>query len=301
MDDDPLEYSKEPDLDWGLDCPDVWGPDSGYKPYPPRFLHSKPTECGLRRPLALTQTCKQIRAEYRPFWLSHSRFQTHIDELDNFIQTFYPTNSDLQLAPQELYIAYPYDMYSQPAQPLNLTLLIRLHAYCPTFICKFRPAEMLEHHRKCCPYKYCVPWHCQFERDYKYNLGLMDYMAYTEAYRSFVMNSNDHWIEDAKNDAFNVCCSFDDESGDTEFHIRLKRVIDKGSDLEKEAHVLLKRWGMGALEYAQHMSFTLDFEIHQGKDKVLSGFSQSTREVVKVPSSGVDCSNEWFTYTQHYL
>jgi hypothetical protein len=65
---------------------------------------------GLRIFFALTQTCSQIRAEYRPLWLRNSKPRLAPRYLSSYFRTFYPTTQDLQHAPHELQISWHHDV-----------------------------------------------------------------------------------------------------------------------------------------------------------------------------------------------
>ena len=108
-------------------------------------------------------------------------------------------------------------------------------------------------------------------------------MAYTEAYRSFIINSNEAWIEDAKNDAFCVHCTVD-WSRDPTFHIYVKRALDNGCNPEQRAQTLLETWDAKTLEHFEHVSFAFNFEINYGMGQAQTETGHSIREVVEVPS-----------------
>ena len=54
--------------------------------------------------LGLTQTCKTIRAEYRPMWLRSGRLRVDFDSLYDFIDVFYPSSATDDIAPKSLTI-----------------------------------------------------------------------------------------------------------------------------------------------------------------------------------------------------
>ena len=169
MDEDPRKDSKDLDPDYNAGS---WELDSSFNPYPSLLRHMNNIDSqALRRPLAFAQTCKQLRAEYRPFWLSHTRLRVDVKVLQAFTDNILLISDDYKYALKELYISYSYNVYNQPDAPIDVTPLVILHAYRPTSSFKSRSHEMLEDHREECPYKYCVPWGCIYERSYKYKFG----------------------------------------------------------------------------------------------------------------------------------
>jgi hypothetical protein len=54
--------------------------------------------------LAFTQTCRQIRAEYRPIWMRNSYVRIDFDDFEEFVATFCPTQVDMANAPQSIQI-----------------------------------------------------------------------------------------------------------------------------------------------------------------------------------------------------
>ena len=128
-------------------------------------------------------------------------------------------------------------------------------------------------------------------------------MASTEAYGSLINNTNESWIEDAKNRCFGIRCSFDEDAGDTKMHIRLNESIHKSCDLAQYAEKLLKRWGASSVKYAEHMRFLFEFDVRQDYSKEHGDSARpSTCEVTEIASkSGGSSNNEWFRWAQFYL
>ncbi|KAL1609177.1 hypothetical protein SLS59_001541 [Nothophoma quercina] len=117
VDEDPWKDSKDlgPDYNAGS-----WESDSNFKPYTSLLRHMNNIDSqALRRPLAFAQTCKQLRAEYRPFWLSHARLCVDVNVLQAFTDTILLISDDYKYAPKELYVSYSYDVYNQPDAPID--------------------------------------------------------------------------------------------------------------------------------------------------------------------------------------
>lgn len=159
IEEDPVESHKTSDPFEGLEGFDEPGSsDDTFTPYRPLSPHFQHAHHNLtRRRLAFAQTCKQIRSEYRPIWLSNSSVHVHIDVLNDFIRAFYPAKNDYHYAPKELIVSYrySYSTWNPRAEPNDLTLLVRLHAHCPVLSCSYLPHQINEDHRKECPYKDC--------------------------------------------------------------------------------------------------------------------------------------------------
>jgi hypothetical protein len=99
--------------------------------------------------LALTQTSKQLRSEFRPLWLRASSVRLRFDDIDRFIKSFYSTVSDYGFAPKLLVISW-YQLYNDEDADLdsavfNISALLRLGAYSPTSKIEFVPHRLIEY------------------------------------------------------------------------------------------------------------------------------------------------------------
>jgi hypothetical protein len=99
--------------------------------------------------LALTQTSKQLRSEFRPLWLRASSVRLRFDDIDRFIKSFYSTVSDYGFAPKLLVMSW-YQLYNDEDADLdsavfNISALLRLGAYSPTSKIEFVPHRLIEY------------------------------------------------------------------------------------------------------------------------------------------------------------
>jgi hypothetical protein len=119
---------------------------------PPLFTRIKPDMKGRppysRAFFALTQTCKQLRLEFRPLWLRDSSVQLKFDDIVPFVATFYPLVAEYDNAPKLLVISWHHD-YEERDSDLDdvlfdITPLLRLRAFCSTSVVKFVPHRLNE-------------------------------------------------------------------------------------------------------------------------------------------------------------
>lgn len=78
-------------------------PDRYPKNYPPGFVQELYAKRAL---LALAQTCRQLRVEMRPLWLSSFHARVLDEQLPEFRRTFFKQPSDLQYAPKLVEISW---------------------------------------------------------------------------------------------------------------------------------------------------------------------------------------------------
>ncbi|EUC28262.1 hypothetical protein COCCADRAFT_9329 [Bipolaris zeicola 26-R-13] len=88
----------------------------------------------------LTQTCRQIRAEFRPLWMRSTSIRLMgLEASVSFISTFMPTIAEFKHAPERFTIGTQYEI-GQDSQR-DITLLFRMNALCPYFCISFAPFE----------------------------------------------------------------------------------------------------------------------------------------------------------------
>ncbi|KAF2870432.1 hypothetical protein BDV95DRAFT_595933 [Massariosphaeria phaeospora] len=75
---------------------------------------------------AFTQTCKQIRSEYRPIWLRSSDIRIQYHDVDRFLSTFYVSPPDMQNGPMRLQISWAGEMRNDNI--IDILPLLRLAA-----------------------------------------------------------------------------------------------------------------------------------------------------------------------------
>jgi hypothetical protein len=91
-----------------------------------------PVEQSLRKFFGLTQTCRQIRVEYRPLWLRNSKFLIFLADAKEYCKTWFPTTVDLQHAPSNLQISC---CLPRNYVLFKLTSLLKIRAHRPEMRC----------------------------------------------------------------------------------------------------------------------------------------------------------------------
>jgi hypothetical protein len=92
----------------------------------------------------LTQSCKQIRAEYRPLWFRKLEILIPPGWLSEFVETFLSSPEELQHAPSLVQIEWERDIHDYVNAKCNITALIRLRAHRPAFQFKFVPRRLAD-------------------------------------------------------------------------------------------------------------------------------------------------------------
>ncbi|KAF2132776.1 hypothetical protein P153DRAFT_393732 [Dothidotthia symphoricarpi CBS 119687] len=189
----------------------------------------------------LVQSCKQIRAEYRPLWLSNSRVRVQPENLGPFVDAFFPDLTGLKQAPGlleiswthrdnyeyvldmevDLYHGYDRDIIEQ--QTTDLTPLLRLHANCPSFHSEFVPHKLMHGWSPGDMCDDCAKdgWDSADEEDImafrdecpcqevdrenweNEKHGEMDYVQIIER---FLSNTNEAWLKDIQEHRVEVSC-----------------------------------------------------------------------------------------------
>jgi hypothetical protein len=115
-----------------------------------------PPQNSGRKSFALTQTCKQLRSEYRPLWLRYSSIRITFDNIGQSISTFCLTGIKYEFAPKLLVISWDTfyghnggaddtDDYGKFVDvPFEITALLRLRAFCATSVIKFVSHRLVE-------------------------------------------------------------------------------------------------------------------------------------------------------------
>ncbi|EUC45190.1 hypothetical protein COCMIDRAFT_5589 [Bipolaris oryzae ATCC 44560] len=90
----------------------------------------------------LTQTCRQIRAEFRPLWMRNTSIRfMGLEDSVSFISTFMPAIAEFKHAPECFTIGTAYKVGRDSL--CDITLLFRMDAFCPYFCLSFSPFEVI--------------------------------------------------------------------------------------------------------------------------------------------------------------
>jgi hypothetical protein len=239
-----------------------------------------------RRFLALTQTCKLIRTEYRPLWLREASISIDLDLVQDFLTAFYPTIEDFQNAPKLLAVLWDHrDGYDEDVL-FDITPLLHLRAHCPTFVAKFCPRPLMDGdapnvtcfdcgHSVHCG---CSDNDCDHENaidEAMFDLE-MDY-HYTMALDDFIANNNKAWLKAIRDDfqlhSMKVECTVDIELQQLTIHIRFLKGKAPAGFTETSMYKGAMRYleGMGILDL--DVRGKLDFVIGEHTGKYTRHFS----------------------------
>ena len=222
-----------------------------------RYRGQEPIEYGSRffKFFALTQTCRQVRYEYRPIWFSQCPIQIWEYDLEEFVNTFMPTENDLRFAPKLLQLASE----SDGAQVFSLKHLLKLRAHCPSFYCEFVPETNIgkwELDKERCFMCQTIwrgrgskPWpfdpnlqrKCTCDPQYleDYERSLFRCLCYVPVLSSFVHNMSKSWLQAVRNGHVRVCARFKERQELGSFSITLdKKLYSMTKELSSAANLV---------------------------------------------------------------
>jgi hypothetical protein len=154
-----------------------------------------------RKFFGLTQASKQLRSEFRPVWLRDSSVRIELQDLDDFISTFYSKAEEFRNAPKMLLISWNHDSDEEQAL-FDITPLLCLRAFCPTFEASFVCHDLIEGVLPNVDYEECGhSIHCEClsecDHDEAHGDGIallrMEY-RYTEALNEILAHNNENWL-----------------------------------------------------------------------------------------------------------
>jgi len=172
--------------------------------------------------ISLTQTCKQIRSEYRPLWLRNSAFRIEFVDLNKFIATFYPSVKDYSNAPKLLLIPWDHEDDAYDDTLLDITALLRFRAFCPTFAAHFKARRLIEMDLpdvECDSCGHSINCHCNSDCSHDDSIDdamgelYMEY-EYLELLNEVLANKRPAWLKTLrdKRNAIKVECTVDLET-----------------------------------------------------------------------------------------
>ncbi|KAI4946851.1 hypothetical protein J4E91_007023 [Alternaria rosae] len=256
---------------------------------------------------ALTQTCSQIRAEYRPLWVQHLRvalMSTH--QLANFLDTFLQSENEPKHVPK--LVQFLWDHGHDNGMIFDLTRILRLHSHSPSLQLEFVPENvalgqtvdedmchncMMRYHREergldpdsddddcdCPPLDMSNSAWKEFKETQ---------MEYTSDIPEFVHNTNEAWMTAVKEDKVTVTCSFCQWSHHAIFKILYKDPVCETTTDSQPAWDLLKQWGILDLQVKRATHLILAYEEDQTMDHDGYRMINSVKRQVlirKVPST----------------
>ncbi|KAF2124583.1 hypothetical protein P153DRAFT_370976 [Dothidotthia symphoricarpi CBS 119687] len=235
-------------------------------------LYDSPNKYSARNYFALTQTCKQLRSEFRPLWLRNSGIRIDPEDLDEFVGTFYPRIDEYQNAPRLLLINWDHDICYDDNLVFKLTPLLRLHAHCPTFTAKFVCRKIIDGdfpNTECYGCGHSI--HCGCSADCDHEETILDACAdlysdysYTEALDEFLANKNEAWLEVLREDVpklMEIECTIDVGTQRSTIYIRFPEGCSPAclskKNMYRDAARYLTRIGILDLERRERLDFVI--------------------------------------------
>ena len=251
---------------------------------------------------SLTQACKQIRLEYRPLWLRQSRVLVDIDDLEEFLSTFYriPDHPETWYrdAPRALTISWDHDMseYGDDVALIDIGPLLKLHAYAPSSIITFQSRRLLEFAlpcAKCNDCGYCIhaddyaELECDDPADemryeemgYPCNHedtiddvieSLHSEYGYLSPLNEFLGNSNTRWlktVQDMPLNSIELACTMGEHSYVPTIYIRFEKQSAPAQlrtrDTYRRAVTYLTEMGMTDLAWYEHLDFVVGVQTNK--------------------------------------
>jgi hypothetical protein len=195
-------------------------------------LDELPLRSSGREYLGLPQTCKQIRSEYRPLWLRKSAIRIEFSNLTKFIATFHPAIEDYSIAPKLLLISWDHDEDDYDDTLLDITNLLRVCAFCPTFSAHFKSRRLIECDLPDVECEHCghsiicsCDSGCSQEESFDDAMGdVYEEYWYTQLLDEILANDRPHWLKllRVKHDAITVECTIDFKAQRLTVYIRFR-------------------------------------------------------------------------------
>jgi hypothetical protein len=241
----------------------------------------------------LTQSCKQIRAEYRPLWFRKLEIMSPPVWLSQFVETFLSSAEELQHAPNLVQIEWERDIHDYVNAKCNITALLRLRAHRPTFQFKFVPGRLADGTTQ--DEELC--WYCIHEMEIA-ELGHLDsdnmyerctcappgldtddwesfqyeVIGRTWFIENFIRNDNATWLSDMREGRMSVQCLFGKVADPITFRILCKDRFAQFAGSSDDDHAegawnLITDWGIAALDSQENMAFVVAFEAERKMNK----------------------------------
>lgn len=171
-----------------------------------------PNRPSARSFLGLTQTCKQLRQEYRPIWLSQSCVRLRIFHVRSYIQTFYGCRAHWSTLPKLLQVSFDH----RDDSVVSLSQLFRMRAACDTLKIELIPHELTlvngpwdDRDPEDCPLceeetisarllakRGCI--HTEFHRESYEEYVLDEEYGYLSKLNEILNHNNSQWLDDIR-------------------------------------------------------------------------------------------------------
>lgn len=247
---------------------------------------------GARTFIGLTQSCKQIRTEYRVLWLRDSSIRIKLENVQSYMSTFYPKAEDYSNAPKLLLISWDHENDGYDEEVLfDITLLLRIRAFCPSNVIQFVCRRLVEFDL---PYVDCfecghnIRCNCHTECDHEDTIEEVMFDVHVDYHYMMVLNellanSNGAWLKALRDDArthhMKIQCTADTEDQHLTVYLhfcagRAPAVITKRA-MHKGAIRYLQSMGL----LGMHTSKAVDFVVGEATGK-FTRHSQGCRVAV---------------------
>ncbi|KAF1840393.1 uncharacterized protein K460DRAFT_360077 [Cucurbitaria berberidis CBS 394.84] len=223
--------------------------DYGVEDFAPLLRPLKPVaprNAWFRSFIGLAQTCKQLRAEYRPLFLRALQVRIRLGQLDDFFATFYPnTPEDYQHAPTRFQISWNVGKDGKSGVMYDITRLLQLQAFSSTFNVDFVPHQVaqglwpgnrisrahvydsdedvfLNETEECT----CDMYHDFDLRDWMITMD-DEVHAHVHHLQEFILNNNEAWLKDLRQHKMSIQCFFNDDTYQWTIDISLNGPIEE--------------------------------------------------------------------------
>ncbi|KAH7076366.1 hypothetical protein BKA63DRAFT_593681 [Paraphoma chrysanthemicola] len=152
-----------------------------------------PATFSARNFIALMQTCRQVRADYRPLWLVRAQARIRMYDLPRYMQSYFPTQASLRYVPKLLQIAWYHGKDDKHGTEFDILPLLQMRASRQDFRFEFVSHKLAQELYPQSMYDNDFPhikdWmiDCTFEIDYME--GLQDLINHDDA----------NWLNDIQN------------------------------------------------------------------------------------------------------
>ncbi|CAN9194196.1 unnamed protein product [Alternaria alternata] len=228
---------------------------------------------------AVTQVCKQVRAEYRPIWVQDLRVRFEsTSEVTLFADTFLHHGSGNEHTPKT--VQFSWNHGNDNITSFDLMPLLRLRARHPpsrvTFvphmiaagrfavdddICRSCRAQIHEY-EDVSDYDNCeCPDHDWTRREW--SAFKFEQMKYTHSIRNFIRNLNKSWLKAVREDKMTVTYGINEERCHGTFRILCREPICQTTTESQPALDLLEQWGIFDLIVKKCTVFVMAYEDEQ--------------------------------------
>jgi hypothetical protein len=247
----------------------------------------------------LTQTCKQLRAEYRPLWIRELSIRLVPTTIALFMAAFLPVSAQQDQGPKLVQISWCQGRDNLLKECRDLTSLLQLRARFPYVRLQYVPyrvadlkwgpvddmCESCEELNDMADHGYNIDSLSGYCTCHSEDMTYEDWvefeetrMGHMEVVKDFISNNNDEWHTDILAEQMTVEFTFSPDMDYLTFRIFCKDTISTNTKTFGAARDLLKAWGIFNLRCKNDMSLILAFE--EEKEKKIGGYNM-TKSIVR--------------------